>query len=188
MSCCLFVADCLLLPPQVCFRHSKHSIKCDISAPCPECDSGLKLYSYDQCRRHLDVVRAERRFESIEVDRAEDQIEKMHELDGIRGQWPLGSHALSLPDNGKRVLQLLDVLHARLEAGREEERAWRESTCGALREVSASCARALHKTEELAEWARAAAEHVALSGEFCSFVAPSIVIVRRCDRFSGRIA
>ena len=76
---CLTSVTC----PQVCFRHSKHSIKCDINAPCPECDAGLKLYSHDQCRRHLDVVRAERRFESIEVDRAENLIERLAELDGL---------------------------------------------------------------------------------------------------------
>ncbi|XP_054168758.1 uncharacterized protein LOC128965987 [Oppia nitens] len=79
---------------KVCFRHSKHSIKCDVNAACLECDSGLKLYSYDQCRRHLDVVRSEKRFESIEVDRSENMIEKLCDID----------------ENGRKVVSLLEAL------------------------------------------------------------------------------
>ncbi|CAG2174261.1 unnamed protein product [Oppiella nova] len=123
---------------KVCFRHSKHSIKCDANAPCLECDSGLKLYSYEQCRRHLDVVRSEKRFESIEVDRSENMIEKLSDID----------------DNGRKVALVLDAILAKEEAllkALADRQPLDEAINCSLKEISRNGLKSQKRVEELCE-------------------------------------
>ncbi|CAG2101059.1 unnamed protein product [Medioppia subpectinata] len=138
----------------VCFRHSKHSIKCDANAPCLECDSGLKLYSYEQCRRHLDVVRSEKRFESIEVDRSENMIEKLSDIDGERAASLPTTTISCVADNGRKVTQLLDAIvakEAEILRALSDRAVVEEAVNCSLKEISRNGLKSQKRVDELCE-------------------------------------